>query len=217
MYLLLLLCLVAKGVRTCAEVAALGKPALKVTLGTWGYWRVPEGKSCGPWPVWKSLLRAPLWHGAEKGKPVSPQIANVQRLLGTEVAKSRVLLAAAGVTGDFKTVDQQDPTATNQIITLKSAQIAALVKEPLKRFLEINKTLIIITGDIFEHLARVTMFPTWQYEEMARADQLICGSQTVVDNMYEVLDTETEGRLNDDFNAPRVGNMLRIAILSWPT
>ena len=51
---------------------------------------------------------------------------------------------------------------------------------------------------------------------MARADTLICGSQTVVDNMYDVLDTETQGRLNDDFHAPLRGNMLRIPIFSWP-
>ena len=52
---------------------------------------------------------------------------------------------------------------------------------------------------------------------MACANTLICGSQTFVDNMYEVLHTETERRLNDDFNAPRVGNILRIPIFSWPT
>ena len=60
------------------------------------------------------------------------------------------------------------------------------------------------------------MCPAWLYKEMARADTLICGSQTVVDNMYYSLDTETERRLNNDFNAPRVGNMLRIPIFSWP-
>ena len=51
---------------------------------------------------------------------------------------------------------------------------------------------------------------------MARADTLICGSQTVVDNMFDVLETETERRLNDDFNAPRMANMLRVPIFSWP-
>ena len=35
--------------------------------------------------------------------------------------------------------------------------------------------------------------------------------------MYEVLDLETERRLNDDFNALHIGNMLRIPIFSWPT
>ena len=45
---------------------------------------------------------------------------------------------------------------------------------------------------------------------------LICGSQTVVDNMYEVREMETERRVNDDFNAPRIGNMLRNPIFSWP-
>ena len=89
--------------------------------------------------------------------------------------------------------------------------------EPPKRFLEINKKLIIINGDIFEHLAPETMCPTWLYEEMAQVDTLICGSQTVVDNMYEALDPETERRPNDDFNAPRIGNMFRIPIFSRPT
>ena len=127
-----------------------------------------------------------------------------------------MLTAAAGVTGDFKTVVQQDPEATNQVITVKATGIAALVTEPPKRFLEINKTLIIINGDIFEHLATETMCPSWLCDEMARTDTLICGSQTVVDNIYEVLDTETERRLNDGFHAPRIGNMLRIPIFSWP-
>ena len=203
--------------RTRAEVAALGKPALKVTLGTWGYWREPEGKSRGPWPLWKSLLRALSWHEEAKGKPVSPYIANIRRLLGTEVAKRRVLPAAAGASGEFKTVEQQDPMAASQIITLKATRIAALVNEPPKRFLEIEKRMIAINGDIFEHLATKTMCTTWLYEEMARADTLICGSQAVVDNMYEVLDTETDRRLNDDFNAPRIGTILRIPIFSWST
>ena len=35
--------------------------------------------------------------------------------------------------------------------------------------------------------------------------------------MYDVLDEETERRLNDNFNTPRIGNMLRIPIFSWPT
>ena len=96
--LLLLLRFVAKDMRSRAEVAALGKAALKVTLGTWGYWREPEGKSHGPWPVSKSMLRAPLWQEAQKGKPVSPQGLNVRELLGSEVTKSRVVPASAGVT-----------------------------------------------------------------------------------------------------------------------
>ena len=60
------------------------------------------------------------------------------------------------------------------------------------------------------------MCPAWLYEEMARADTLICGSQTVVDNMFDVLETETDRRLNNDFNAPRMANMLRVPIFSWP-
>ena len=213
----LLFCSVAKDMRSCKEVAALGKQILKVTLGTWGYWRDPEGKGGGPWPVWKSMLRAPLWQVAEKGKPVSPQILNVKRLFGTGIAKSRMVPAAAGAAGDFKTVEQQDLLLASQTITIKATRVAALVTKPPKRFLEMDKNLIVINGDIFEHLVRETMCPTWLYGEMARADTLICGSQNVVDDIYDVLDTETERRLNDDFNAPRICNMLRIPISSWPT
>ena len=166
MFLLLLLCFAAKDMCPRAEVAALGKQALKVTLGTWGYWWEPEGKSLAPSPVWRSMLRAPLLHAAEIGKPVSPQFANVRRRLGTEVAKRRVPPAAAGVTGDFKTVEQQDPDATNQIIRVKATRIAALVNEPPKWILEIDKTLIIINGDIFEHLAPETMRSTWLYRSL---------------------------------------------------
>ena len=117
------------------------------------------------------------------------KILNVQGLLGTEITKSRVVPTAAGVTGDFETVQQQDPLLASQNITIKATRIAALVNEPPKRFLEIDKNLIIIDGDIFQHLDPETMRPAWLYEEMARADTLICGSQTVVGNMYHVLDT----------------------------
>ena len=105
----------------------------------------------------------------------------------------------------------------SQTITIKATRTAAPVNEPPRLFLEIVKNLIVINGDIFEHVAPETMCPAWLYEETARADTLICGSQTVVDDMYDGLDTETERRLNDDFNLARVGNMLRIAIFSWPT
>ena len=125
--------------------------------------------------------------------------------------------AAAGVTGDFKTVEQVDPDATSKTIGLKAIQIAALVNEPPKRCLEIDKTMIVINGDIFEHLPPETMCPTRLYDEMACTDTLICGSQTVVDNMYAVLDTETERRPNDDVHALRMGNMLCIRIFRWPT
>ena len=160
------------------------------------------------------MLRAPLWQVAEKGKPVPAKILNVQRLLGTEVTKSRVVPAAAGVTGDIKTVEQQDPLLVSQTITIKATRIAALVHEPPRQFLEIDKNLIVINGDIFEHLDPDTMCPAWLYEETARADTLICGSQSVVDNIYDVLDTKTEGRLNDDSNVSRIGNMLPISIFS---
>ena len=163
------------------------------------------------------MIRAPLWQVAAKGKPVPMKILNLQRLLGTEITKSCVVPPAAGVTGDFETVEQQDPLLASQTITIKATRIAALVHEPPKLFMEIDKNLIVINGDMFENLDPETMYPAWLYEEMARADTLICGSQIVVDNMYDVLDTETERRLNDDFNAPRMANMSRIPIFSSPT
>ena len=162
------------------------------------------------------MIRAPLWQVAEKGKPVALKIFNVQKLLGQEATKSRVVPPAAGVTGDFKTVEQQHPLLASQTITIKATRIAPLAHDPPKWFMEIDKNLIVINGDIFEHLAPEMMCPAWLYEEMARADTLICGSQTVLDNMYDVLETETERRLNDDFNAPRMANMLRVPIFSWP-
>ena len=162
------------------------------------------------------MIRAPLCQVAEKGKPASLKNLNVQKLLGQEPTKSRVVLPAAGVTGDFKTVEQQDPLLATQTITIKATRITALAHDPPRRFIEIDKNLIVINGDIFEHLAPEMMCPAWLYEEMARANTLICGSQTVVDNMYDVLETETERRPNDDFNAPRMANMLRVHIFSWP-
>ena len=161
------------------------------------------------------MIRAPLWQVAEKGKPASLKILNVQILLGQEPTKRRVVPPAAGVTGDFKTVEQQDPLLSSQTVTIKATQIAALAHDPPRRFIEIDKNLIVINGDIFEHLALEMMCPAWLYEEMARADTISCGSQTVVDNMFDVLETETDRRLNDYFNAQRMANMLRVPILSW--
>ena len=162
------------------------------------------------------MIRALLWQVAGKGKPASVKILNVQNLLGQEPTKSRVVPLAAGVTGDFKTVEQQDPLLSSQTITIKATRIAALAHDPPRRFIEIDTNLIVINGGIFEHLAPEMMCPAWLYEEMARADTLICGSQTFVDNMFNVLETETDRRLNDDFNAPHVANMLRVPIFSWP-
>ena len=162
------------------------------------------------------MICAPLWQVAEKGKPASLKILNVRKLLGQEPTKSRVVPPAAGVTGDFKTVEQQDPLLSSQTITIKATRIAALAHDPPRRFFEIDKNLIVINGNIFEHLGPEMMCPAWLYGEIARADTLICGSQTVVDNMFDMLETETDRRLNDDFNAPRMANMLRVPIFSWP-
>ena len=146
------------------------------------------------------MLRAQLWHQAVKGKP-NPQIANVRRLLGSEIAKRRVVPAPAGVAGDFKTVEQVDPDATRQTIRVKATLIAALVNDTPKRFLEITKRMFVINSDIFEHLPPESLCPIWLSDEMARTYTLICGSETVVDNMYEVVDTQTERCLNDEFQA----------------
>ena len=73
------------------------------------------------------MLRAPLWLVAVKGKPVPVKVLNVQRLLSTNFTKSRVVLAAARVTGDSKTVEQQDPLLASQTITICATRIAALV------------------------------------------------------------------------------------------
>ena len=162
------------------------------------------------------MIRAPLWQVAEKGKPASLKILNVQKFLRQEPTKSRVVPPADGVTGDFNTVEQQDPLLASQTITIKATGIAALAHDPSRRFIEIDKNLIVINGDIFEHLAPEMMCPARLYEEMGRADTLISGSQTVVDNMFNVLETETDRRLNDDFHAPRMANMLRVLIFSSP-
>ena len=81
----------------------------------------------------------------------------------------------------------QDPLLSSQTITIKATRIAALAQDPPRRFIEIDKNLIVINGDIFQHLAPKMMCPAWLYEEMARADALICGSQPVVDNRSTVL------------------------------
>ena len=69
------------------------------------------------------MIRAPLWQVAEKGKPASLKILNVQKLLGQEPMKSRVVPPAEGVTGDFKTVEQQDPLLASQTITVKATRL----------------------------------------------------------------------------------------------
>ena len=125
------------------------------------------------------MLRAHLWQQPEKGKHVPPQIASVRKLLGSPIAKSRVVPAAAGVPGDFKTVEMVDPDARNQMIRVKTSRITALENLPPKRFQEIDKTLLIVNGHLFEHLAPATMCPTWLFDEMARADTLIRGSQVI--------------------------------------
>ena len=69
------------------------------------------------------MIRAPLWQVAEKGKPASLKILNVQKLLGQEPTKSPVVPPPAGVTGEFKTVEQQDPLLSSQTITVKAPEL----------------------------------------------------------------------------------------------
>ena len=80
------------------------------------------------------MIRTPLWQVAEKGKPASLKILNVQKLLGQEPTKSRTVPPAAGVTGNFKTVEQQDPLLSSQTITIKATRIAALAHDPPRWF-----------------------------------------------------------------------------------
>ena len=107
------------------------------------------------------MFRAPLWQVAKKGKPASLKILNIQKLLGQEPIKSPVVPPAAGNTGDFKTVEQQDPLLASQTITIEATRIAALAHDPPRRFIEIDKNLIVINGEIFEHLAPEMMCPAW--------------------------------------------------------
>ena len=86
------------------------------------------------------MIRAPLWQVAEKGKPASLKILNVQKLLGQEPTKGRVVPQAAGVTGDFKTVEQQDPILSSQTLTIKAIQIAALAMIPRGGLLRLTRS-----------------------------------------------------------------------------
>ena len=63
-----------------------------------------------------------------------------------------VLPAAVGIIVDFKMVKLVDPDATHQHIREKKTRIAALVNEPPKQILEIDKTMIVINCSIIEHL-----------------------------------------------------------------
>ena len=162
------------------------------------------------------MLRAQLWQQPQKGKPVTPQIATVQKHFGSAVAKSRVVPPPVGVPGDFKTVGMVDADARIQMIKMKRTRIMALANKPLKRFLELDKTLIIADGDLFEHLAPATMCPTGLFDEMTRADTLICGSHTVIMNLYNFLLMENERRRNEALGAPRIFGMLRVPKFKWP-
>ena len=122
------------------------------------------------------MIRVPLWQVAEKGKPTSLKILNVQKLLGQEPIKSRVVPPAAGVTGDFKTVEQRDPLLSSPTITIKATRIAALAHDAPRRLIEIDKNLIVINGDIFEHLAPEMMCPAWLYVKPVRTPVAIFGS-----------------------------------------
>ena len=68
-----------------------------------------------------------------------PQRSVLEEQREAEATKSRVVPPAASVTGDFKTVEQQDPLLASQIITIKATRIAALAHDPPKRLMEIDK------------------------------------------------------------------------------
>ena len=136
----------AKEMATRTAVAVFGKQALKVTLRTWGYWRQPEGKSRGPWRAWKSMLRAQLEHQPEKGMPASPQIPTVRKHFGSEVAKSRVVPAAVGVPGSFKTVEMVGVDAISQMIIVKTTRTLLLQRRnPLSGLRKSSKAICLST------------------------------------------------------------------------
>ena len=87
--------------------------------------------------------------GGRERQTASLKILNVQKLLGQEPTRSRVVPPPAGVAGDLKTMEQQDPSLSSQTISVKATRIAAMTHDPPKRFMEIDKNLIIINGDIF--------------------------------------------------------------------
>ena len=154
------------------------------------------------------MLRAWLWQHLEKRKPLNAQIAAVRKHFGSDFAKSRVLPAAVGVRGEWEMVEIANPDARNQIIRVKATPITALPNECPKQFSEINKTLMIVNGDLFKHLAPETMCPTWLFDYMTRANILICGSRTVIMNLYKFLRMENDRRENEDSEAPRIFRML---------
>ena len=59
--------------------------------------------------------------------------------------------------------------------------------------------------------------PLWLFDEMARAETLICGSYTVIMNLYDFVLKEKDRRLNEDPGAPRVLHLLRVPIINRPT
>ena len=54
-------------------------------------------------------------------------------------------------------------------------------------------------------------------DEITGTLTLICGSKTVIHNLFEFLDMENERHRNEGFQAPHVNNTLRIPIFNWPT
>ena len=163
------------------------------------------------------MQRAVLWQRLEKGKHVPLVIASVRKMPGSPIVKSRVVPAAPSVLGDVKTVDMVDPDDSNQTIRVKTIRMTALANAPPKRFQEMDKTLMIVNGDRFEHLPRATMHPLWLFDEMARAETLIGGSQTIIMNLHNFLWKENDWRLKEDPGAPRVLHLLRVPMYSWRT
>ena len=101
-------------------------------------------------------------------------VASVRKMLGSPIVKTRVVPRAPGVPSDFKTVEKVDPDDSTQMIKVKTIRMTALANPPPKRFQEIGKTLMILNGDLFEHLPPATMCPLRLFDEMARTETLIC-------------------------------------------
>ena len=82
--------------------------------------------------------------------------------LGSEISG-----AVSGVTtpgaSRLQASQSQERSTTMQRLH-KATRIAALAHDPPRRFIEIDKNLIVINGDIFEHLAPEMMCPAWLYD-----------------------------------------------------
>ena len=61
------------------------------------------------------------------------------------------------------------------------------------------------------------MCPLWLFDEMARSETLICGSHTVIMNLYNFLRKENDRRLKEDPGHPRGLHLRRVPMYNRPT